>query len=185
MASVATHICPQDAEFGDALARDPEVGAALVEEAPHYEAPPAGAGATDVAPAAASQVHNADHYDMGEAAESAFHGEGGTIIYYARSGNFSAVCDNPLHGRCILTRTSKPSRSAARAGQGRPLGHLAAWLACNDQVGGHAEHMSFVPSHVERVHWRGLYRDSAGWRYLETCERGRREGESSEPEMVP
>ena len=56
------------------------------------------------------------------AAEVVVQVEGGFLSYY-RQGVFTATCSNPLHQRCVLTRTAKGGRSEA---QGRPLGLLTA-----------------------------------------------------------
>lgn len=54
----------------------------------------------------------------------------GKIAFYESKNSFEAVCRNPAHGKCVLTRTAKARATAA--GQmpkgGRPLGQMAAWL---------------------------------------------------------
>ena len=49
---------------------------------------------------------------------------GGEMFYYDTDKRFTAVCGNPLHGVCILTRYAKP-RSRMK---GRPVGFMMAWL---------------------------------------------------------
>ena len=110
--------------------------------------------------------------------------EGGNLMHYASNGDFVAYCDNPDHDRCVLTRTSFPSKRSGRVGQGRPLGRLCAWLMCNDQAT-RAEHLQHVPSLEDRRRCRQLYRSSAAFRQLEALERPRADGEASEPETVP
>lgn len=50
----------------------------------------------------------------------------GKITYYASKRSFEAICRNPAHGKCVLTRSAK-GRKAEPLG-GRPLGFMAAWL---------------------------------------------------------
>jgi len=50
---------------------------------------------------------------------------GGYIQFYAKDDRFTATCENPLHGSCVVTRYAKP-RSRMK---GRPCGFLSAWLA--------------------------------------------------------
>lgn len=120
----------------------------------------------------------------GAAEEVLFACEGGVLTFYESSGNFAATCDNPAHGRCILTRTSKASERSNRRGQGRPLGYLAAWLATNDQDT-REEHRAFMPAIEERRRLRQEYSASVAFKALESSERPPRAGEEEEPESVP
>lgn len=58
---------------------------------------------------------------------------GGKITFYA-GGNkdfMTAECNNLRHGRCVKTKTCEPPPdrfALKRAGQGRPVGWLVAWL---------------------------------------------------------
>lgn len=89
-----------------------------------------------------------------------------------------------MHGRCILTRTSKESKASNRRGQGRPLGMMVAWLAENHHIS-HTEHMQHKPTLETRAFLRHQYRDEALFCHLECLERGKRSGEGSEPEDAP
>lgn len=50
----------------------------------------------------------------------------GKITYYASKRSFEAICRNPAHGKCVLTRSAKGRKTEPRGG--RPLGFMAAWL---------------------------------------------------------
>ena len=50
---------------------------------------------------------------------------GGQLIYYEGDTRFTAVCDNPMHGSCVLTRYG----SIRSKMKGRPCAMMAAWLA--------------------------------------------------------
>ena len=82
---------------------------------------------------------------------------GGKLTYYYSEKNAfcTAECSNPKHGRCIKTRTMKePATAAAKSkGQGRPVGHLAAWLAKGVDLDSKALHWAdeHQPSFAERV----------------------------------
>lgn len=67
----------------------------------------------------------------------------GKIAYYASKNSFEAICRNPAHGKCVLTRSAKAKTT--RAGRppagGRPVGFMAAWLQHGD-VASKADHWS-------------------------------------------
>ena len=74
-----------------------------------------------------------------------------------------------------------------RAGQGRPLGLLLAWLA---EAGRHATagehvHAPDKPLFEARAHHRELNRGVPGMRLLWEAERPCRLNEGEEPELVP
>jgi len=66
----------------------------------------------------------------------------GTITWNAKKQDFIAVCHHPLHlpkGMCRKTRTARAGR---RPEQGRPLGHLYAWLLSHFDHAEKQEHMT-------------------------------------------
>lgn len=67
--------------------------------------------------------------------------DGGKLCAY-RNGNFVAYCQNPSHGRCILTRAQAGGR---RPAQGRPCGLLKAWLAMSVDAGVTSNGQATVP----------------------------------------
>ena len=79
------------------------------------------------------------------------------------------------------------SKDKKRQGQGRPLGHLYAWLM--DQhcdFGEDGNHVSYEPSLEKREHARTLLKASAAGRdFIEKTERALRPGEPDEPLTVP
>lgn len=116
---------------------------------------------------------------------------GGKLVYYGgQHDNLVAHCENPLHGRCVKTKTMKAPKRAMQStrGQGRPVGLLAAWLAKGEDASSKQEHWSAErkPTFAERRAARDLVKamssaDSEGILAAETCQA---EGEGSEPEHV-
>ena len=108
---------------------------------------------------------------------------GGRITWY-RQGFFTAQCQNPAHGRCVLTRSSEEGR---RAPQGRPLGLLAGWLARGLELPDKASHWLKTnwPSLEQRQHSRALLDDAEGGPELLDCERPQRPEEGPEPDLQP
>lgn len=110
---------------------------------------------------------------------------GGTIVFYGGLRNaFEAVCNNPLHGRCVLTRGVPADKNADT---GRPVGMLAAWLACNDQIKkeGHWERSVLAQPLEHRRLWRLLIKGSIEGAALLSRERRKRDDdEESEPETL-
>ena len=109
----------------------------------------------------------------------------GSIVWYKSNGNFVASCSLPHHGGislCKKTRTCYPSDR--RRPQGRPLGHVLAWLleqhglGCVDQKSHHAVR----PSLQQRREAREALKGIAGSDLLFQAERQCRDDEGSEPE---
>ena len=111
---------------------------------------------------------------------------GGKISYYANKNTFEAVCDNPLHGRCVMSRTSRGRSSKAGKAAGRPLGFLLCWLEQNG-------------CQTKAQHWdRGLWQydltarqaarrklmDTPGGPELAAWERPPARGEGLEPDTL-
>ena len=112
--------------------------------------------------------------------------EGGVIAFYASKQAFQATCDNPLHGRCVLTRSKEATGALSADGHpkgGRPLGQLLGWLAGN-ACGSKAEHWSHDaqdPPRDERRVRRVLLQDSEEGLTLLSKERDQAPGEDLEP----
>lgn len=114
----------------------------------------------------------------------------GVIRYYNNRQEFVAHCSNPQHGQqCRLSRSAKPSLAAHRAGQGRPIGLLAAWLAVSfeEELPNKAAHVRLqpLPELSARQAARAALAGSPGSAGLLSKERPVRRGEPDEPEFVP
>ena len=101
--------------------------------------------------------------------------------------NFTATCNNPLHGKCVLTRKSEAYRRAAKsdnmAAKGRPLGFMSAWL----DMGRHKpskdhdwDTANYPDFHTRLVARLALSTASGGSDLLDK-EREPRDGEGDEP----
>lgn len=109
----------------------------------------------------------------------------GSIVWYRSNGNFVASCSADGHegiSLCKKTRTSWASDR--RPAQGRPLGHLMAWLVAEGEqrFSGRRAHHSFVPSLAQRVAGREALKALPDSALLFVAEREKRDGEDSEPE---
>jgi len=113
--------------------------------------------------------------------------DGGTIRYYANKKMFTATCNNPAHGKCVLTRQSTPAKASARTpnirAKGRPLGMLCAWLELGTRTDSKAEHWSpdNAPDHASRIAARSSLANGSKGRALLSKERDKLEGEHDEP----
>ena len=104
----------------------------------------------------------------------------GRLCFYPNSNSFSAFC--PKHVDCRRSRTAKPGSSR---GQGRPLGHLLAWLSQAADYPDHTEHVKFcLPSLENRQEGRRLLQTVPGWESFANYERPKRAGESDEPDEI-
>lgn len=104
----------------------------------------------------------------------------GNLVFYGTKLQFVAECKQVGHHRCFKSRTAVEGR---RSAQGRPLGHLAAWLRhgdCEDQQ----SHLQYQPSLEERHLARRELKAIAGADALFAQERSARTGEDSEPEQL-
>lgn len=111
---------------------------------------------------------------------------GGKLSCYSGRAIVEAVCSNPAHGKCVMTRTLMASSTPGRAGQGRPLGFLAAWLAAGLDAPTKAVHWAASGvAKSNRQAARSALRAAPGGDALLSLERVRREGEDSEPDEVP
>ncbi|CAK0902321.1 unnamed protein product [Prorocentrum cordatum] len=111
-----------------------------------------------------------------------FHTEHDSIRFYIRTCRFTAECRRGAHlehGNCVLSRTSRPSAVPHRAGQGRPLGLLFAWLLEDSCVSQHEHVRMFHPTlAARREARRQLLALAAGGDMT-------RDGEDDEPYDVP
>lgn len=112
----------------------------------------------------------------------------GKIAYYASKNSFEAICRNPAHGKCVLTRSAKGkvSRAGKLPAGGRPLGFMASWLQ-QGHVGSKADHSSQSVMHAplaRRIAARNFVKGARFGADLLSYERPKAEdqGEGSEPE---
>ena len=108
-------------------------------------------------------------------------------LHFSISGSFlRAHCMR--HGpACRRRRTITESDSAARQGQGRPVGLLVSWLLRADEVATAREHVAMAVSPYEqrlaaRSHFYSL---PGGREFGDHRERPRRAGEEEEPTSIP
>jgi hypothetical protein len=113
---------------------------------------------------------------------------GGKISFYIGKQDVECVCMDPRHGFCRLTRRMVGSTWVARQGQGRPLGQCMAWLAVGAECTTKAMHSDFAKalSRDQRLAGRAALKacDHPDARGLLAMERAKRDGESSEPEVI-
>lgn len=113
-------------------------------------------------------------------AEIAMHFAGHSIVYYATTAQFVAQCKNPAHPKCFKTRTAKPPVAGRSGAQGRPLGHLAAWLEGSGRYQTKADHFKYQPPLAQRRQARARLTASPESAALLTKERPRKSDEDSE-----
>ena len=114
----------------------------------------------------------------------------GKISFYDSKNTFEAICRNPKHGKCVLSRTRNAAKSKdpnAVPKGGRPLGFLGAWLLqahCETK----AEHWSYAnlrPSREARGGARNFIKKAHNGMDLLSKERPQKtELEDSEPETL-
>eukprot|EP00971_Amphidinium_carterae_P296703 5894053-Amphidinium_carterae.2 len=114
----------------------------------------------------------------------------GKISYHHGRQSFEAVCLNPAHQPCVLTRTSK-GRKAKKGTTvaGRPLGFLSAWLLHADLCSNKEEHWSKqwwtdTLTVKARTDARAELKTFTNGEKLVTYEREAEDGEDSEPETL-
>ena len=146
-------------------------------------------------------------------AEQVWRTKYGKIVYYCSNPKrrfLVAHCECrhglPKGKHCRLTKTVEEGKSNARAGQGRPLAFMLAWLAQgHDEVGLSTaldvlaeerkaagkpvktlQHVDYIPSFEERCLARTEIEDDVdGAAFSECVERRARDGEGLEPLYVP
>ena len=112
--------------------------------------------------------------------------ENGSIRYNFGAQNLVAHC--VAHGgNCRRTRTVRPSakKGASAKAQGRPVGHLAAWLSqANDYPDASQHSSSCHPSRQERKDARQRFYDSStdAKEFADKYERKKGDDESDEPQ---
>lgn len=109
---------------------------------------------------------------------------GGFIRYRRDSGHVCAHCTDVRHGGAGKCRKTRTLFAGARLGQGRPMGHLVAWLA---EAQNHEEkdgHFGYVPDLATRIAARQSVKDLPDGGELLDLEATRAVGEDSEPEHV-
>lgn len=108
---------------------------------------------------------------------------GGTIAFYTSNSVFQAVCSNPFHGACVLSRKN----TAAAHMKGKPLGLMAAWLSAAPLVDTKEEHWDLIPSlaadRATRAHHREALVSLPLSADLVSYERPSADGEGTEPEI--
>ena len=114
----------------------------------------------------------------------------GVIRFYPKTGTHVAQATAFAPEPAVLTRTLAASRVAARAGQGRPVGLLMAWLLHVDVAMGRDAHVHHGPSahNFERRSEARLAfeaMDDPARDAILGAERGRRPGERSESFDIP
>lgn len=120
-------------------------------------------------------------------AEVTMYVPGGSISFYSSKMAFEAVCDNPAHGRCVVTRTCRGKKKAgdAFARGGRPLGFLGAWLGAGEACATKTDHwLQFDRPLDERTLVRQRMLEVASGKTLASHERPREVGEPEEPESL-
>ena len=114
----------------------------------------------------------------------------GKIRYYRHERHLVAVCTNPEHQDCRMTRTldeaprlGKPGSKSA--GQGRPLGLMVAWLRKQFDYSSQQGHLKTCKPDLEsRQEARRELRDMPRGEQFLGYERAVRPGEPEEPEAI-
>lgn len=96
-----------------------------------------------------------------------------------------AHCEHPAHGGPNQCRRTRTLNAGWRPGQGRPIGHLAAWLAAGVEAQSRAEHMMVDrPALAARRAARAAVKAAVENAHLFILERAKNAGSDSEPELV-
>jgi hypothetical protein len=118
--------------------------------------------------------------------------EGGYMVFNEPCTQLHAHCGNASHKKCHWDKVAYESKHGSRAGQGRPLGCLALWLAHSAETATREEHQqvkkwcSSRASQSERAVYRELLRqDPITEELFQDKERPKRDDSSSEPEVIP
>ena len=109
-------------------------------------------------------------------------------LHFSTSGEYlRAHCY--AHPACRRQRTINASDALNRQGQGRPVGHLLAWLRKGQAVDTAQEHIAMkaaMLSYSERKQAReDFYAQPGAEEWADTYERARQGGERVEPKFVP
>ena len=116
-------------------------------------------------------------------------GSHGELRYHPVMKVLTAVCNEPDHDDCRRRRTvvaSDSSRTKNQRGQGRPVGHLIAWLRAQGKHSSQHDHChDFKCTRAERVAAREyLYTLPQGKEFADEVERPKRADEEDEPEAI-
>lgn len=110
---------------------------------------------------------------------------GGSIAFYTSNKVFQAMCSNPFHGACVLTR--KNTRLAHMGG--RPLGLMMSWLAMAPVCDTKEAHWEALAELLDNKEFRAAQREvlaaTAGGAELLAYERAASPGEDLEPTVGP
>ena len=117
----------------------------------------------------------------------------GSVTWYRSNYDFVGACCDGRHGgvgKCKKTRTSVISHALGarfKPAQGRPLGHIMAWLLAHDrpELNDQKDHHGYRPDFATRKAARAELKKIAGSEKLFNLEREKAEGEDSEPEGLP
>jgi hypothetical protein len=99
------------------------------------------------------------------------------LAYYSSNGDFVAQCR--LHDKCFKTRTSRAS-AKGKGPQGRPAGHLAAWLSGAEAFPDKASRFAYKPRLEDRREVRAILLEMPSAVPLFAYERDRRGDEDSD-----
>jgi hypothetical protein len=112
---------------------------------------------------------------------------GGRLVYYRRFGRVAAKCG--VHVDCSVSRTLTASPLPSRAGQGRPLAFLLAWLDAGSDETAYPDRNAHVhicsPCLEIRQRARAAYAADPDVGPFFPLEREQRPGEPDEPPHVP
>ena len=115
----------------------------------------------------------------------------GRVGYYSRTKLLIAVCGDPRHGDCRLTRVCAKhprakSLSTSIGGQGRPLGQITAWLKAHGDYVSQQQRVHYCrPDRAARVEARAEFLQLEGAAdFAEMAERPQEAGEESEPMRI-
>lgn len=120
---------------------------------------------------------------------------GGPLDKYVVTGGFFKVkfqdnmlyahCEHPAHGGPNKCRRTRTFNAGWRPGQGRPIGHLSAWLAAADESATQMEHVAaLVPSLAARRAARAAVKAIPENAPLFISELARKADSDSEPECA-
>lgn len=116
-------------------------------------------------------------------------GSHGELRYHPVMKVLTAVCNEPDHDDCRRRRTvvaSEGTRTKTQKGQGRPAGHLVAWLRSQcSHVSQYSHCHDFKCTRADRIAAREyLYSLPEGKRFADAVERPKRADEEDEPESL-
>ena len=176
-------VAPEASPMSEQAVVEPPAEVALHPPPPVPVAGASGPAASAASGSAASAMRAPPIPHLRGACEATAMFAGGRISFYPSKAAFQANCNNPAHGRCVLTRSCKAK--GFRQG-GRPLGFLAAWLEDNGQPT-KQEHWAFEHlklTRADRLAQRLLIQGDAQKASLLVHERSREDGEDEEPETL-